>query len=53
MHKKRVETKYVIITLALAGSLFLLASNYVFDGLEQPVNTMMNGLVGMARWVRF
>jgi membrane protein YqaA with SNARE-associated domain len=41
LHEKRIEIKYVVIALALAGSLFLLASNNVFDGLEYRVNTMM------------
>lgn len=44
LHKKRVEVKYVIITLILAVGLFLLASNHVFDGLERSANTTMNNL---------
>lgn len=41
LHEKRIEVKYVIIALALAGGLYVLASNNVFDGLEFHVNAMM------------
>jgi membrane protein YqaA with SNARE-associated domain len=41
LYKRRIEIKYVIITLVLVGGLFLLASGHVFDGLEQRVNTTM------------
>jgi uncharacterized membrane protein YdjX (TVP38/TMEM64 family) len=52
LYEKRIEIKYVTITLVLAGSLFLLASGNVFDGLEHHVNTIMSdlaeyGAVGM------
>ena len=46
LHDKRIEIKYALITLALAVSLFLLAANNVFDGLEYRVNTTMGHLAG-------
>jgi membrane protein YqaA with SNARE-associated domain len=45
LREKRIEIKYTIITLVLAGGLFLLRSSSVFDGLEHQVNTMMDTLV--------
>jgi membrane protein YqaA with SNARE-associated domain len=44
LHEKRIEIKYAIIALALAGGLYLSASNNVFDGLEYHANTVMGHL---------
>jgi hypothetical protein len=46
LYEKRIEIKFGIITLVVAGSLLLLGSYNVLDGLEHHVNTMMGHLVG-------
>jgi membrane protein YqaA with SNARE-associated domain len=46
LYRRRVEIKYVIITLVLAGSLILMVSNNVFDGLEDHVNALTGNLAG-------
>ena len=45
LREKRIEIKYTIITLGLAGGLFLLRSSGVFEGLEHRVDSMMDTLV--------
>jgi membrane protein YqaA with SNARE-associated domain len=44
LYRKRIEIKYVLITLVLVGSLLLLEANHVFAGLEQRVNAAMSDL---------
>lgn len=43
---RRIEIKYALVTIALIGGLFLLASGNVLGGLEYHLNTLMADLAG-------
>jgi len=45
--RKRIEIKYLVIALALAGGMLLLVSTNAFDGLERSVNGILDKAAGM------